>query len=391
MTLQKKIANKIKEKKGVTLIGILLGALAFGILAIPMARWIIQMTQTIAANERSVAALSAQLEMQAVMEDRWHIINDMSIDQLKTATTKTTTYGKYTVKEEYAAAGKYNATTGACVAGTASGTEQLCRQVTLTVTGPEGTTPLGPVKAIRVASPSSRIANLETRVAAAENKFGDYYTKAQINSALASYATTAAVSSSLGNYYTKAQINSALASYATTAAVSSSLGDYYTKAQINNAFVKNGNSFEMSFKYENQDDSVSMPEGKALYAYLGGTKVPLSSAGGSGKPAGLEDGWVRLGSGLILQWGFSKQTYGGTDNLVYDASLHGFPIPFKKPFPNGILFCSTSTALIPPSYPSETHGWIDLVSYDKNKVVVSYSGVEGFIYPFRAFYFAIGY
>ena len=107
MTIQKKIANKIKEKKGITLIGILLGAVAFGLLAFPMARWVMQMTQNIAANERSVAALGAQLEMQAIMEDRWHIINDMSIDQLKAATTKTTTYGKYSVKEEYATAGKY--------------------------------------------------------------------------------------------------------------------------------------------------------------------------------------------------------------------------------------------------------------------------------------------
>lgn len=219
MTIQKKIANKIKEKKGLTLIGILLGAVAFGLIAFPMARWVMHMTQNIAANERSVAAIGSQLEMQAVLEDRWHIINDMTIDQLKAATTKTTTYGNYSVKEEYATAGKYNASTGACVAGTASGTEQVCRQVTMTVTGPAGTTPLGPVVAIRVATPSSRIANLETRMTNAENKFANYSTTAQMNS-------------TLGNYYTKSQINSTLGSYATTAAVSNTLGNYYTKAQV---------------------------------------------------------------------------------------------------------------------------------------------------------------
>lgn len=219
MTIQKKIANKIKEKKGLTLIGILLGAVAFGLIAFPMARWVMHMTQNIAANERSVAAIGSQLEMQAIMEDRWHIINDMTIDQLKAATTKTTTYGKYSVKEEYATAGKYNASTGACVAGTASGTEQVCRQVTMTVTGPAGTTQLGPVVAIRVATPSERMASLETRMTNAENKFANYSTTAQINS-------------TLGNYYTKSQINSTLGSYATTAAVSNTLGNYYTKAQV---------------------------------------------------------------------------------------------------------------------------------------------------------------
>ncbi len=241
MTIQKKITKKIKEKKGLTLIGILLGAVAFGLLAFPMARWVMQMTQNIAANERSVAALGAQLEMQAIMEDRWHIINDMSIDQLKAATTKTTTYGKYSVKEEYATAGKYNASTGACASGTASGTEQLCRQVTLTVTGPAGTTPLGPVKAFRVATPSSRMANLETRVAAAEKKFGDYSTTAQMNT-------------KFGDYYTKSQINSTLGSYATTAAVSNTLGNYYTKAQVDSKDTTINNKFS-SYYTSTQTDS----------------------------------------------------------------------------------------------------------------------------------------
>ena len=33
----------------------------------------------------------------------------------------------------------------------------------------------------------------------------------------------------------------------------------------------------MTLKYENIDNSVTMPSGKALYAYLGGTKLPIGN------------------------------------------------------------------------------------------------------------------
>lgn len=236
MTIQKKIANKIKEKKGLTLIGILLGAVAFGLLAFPMARWVMSMTQTVATHERKVADIGIQLEMQSVLEDRWHIINDMSIDQLKAATTKTTTYGKYSVKEEYKAAGKYNASTGACAAGTTpSSSEQLCREVTMTVTGPAGTTPLGPVVAIRAATPSERMAALETKAANLETKVAAAQSTADTAKANAATAQSTANTAKTNAATAQASANAAQ-STANTAnsnanSALSKFGSYYTKSE----------------------------------------------------------------------------------------------------------------------------------------------------------------
>lgn len=237
MTLQKKVANKIQEQKGVTLIGILLGAVAFGLLAIPMARWVISMTETVATNERKVADIGIQLEMQSALEDRWHIINDMSIDQLKAATTKTTTYGKYTVKEEYKAAGKYNTSTGACVAGTPSASEQVCREVTMTVTGPAGTTPLGPVVAIRAATPSERMAALETKAANLETKVA-----AAQSTADTAKANAATAQSTANTAKTNAATAQSTANTAKTNADSalSKFGSYYTKTQVDSKISSSG-------------------------------------------------------------------------------------------------------------------------------------------------------
>ena len=58
---------------------------------------------------------------------------------------------------------------------------------------------------------------------------------------------------------------------ATPTRVSQNLGNFYVK---NDNFPK-----EFKVKMEDKDESVEMPEGKALYAYVDGQKVPLSSQG----------------------------------------------------------------------------------------------------------------
>ena len=59
---------------------------------------------------------------------------------------------------------------------------------------------------------------------------------------------------------------------ATPTRVSQNLGNYYVK---NDNFPK-----EFKVAMEDEDESVEMPEGKAIYAYVDGQKVPLSSQGG---------------------------------------------------------------------------------------------------------------
>ena len=64
----------------------------------------------------------------------------------------------------------------------------------------------------------------------------DYYTANEIDTTLASYATTAAmaqaIATAIADYYTKAQIDTTLEDYATIADVAATLADYYTKTQV---------------------------------------------------------------------------------------------------------------------------------------------------------------
>ena len=64
----------------------------------------------------------------------------------------------------------------------------------------------------------------------------DYYTKNQIDTTLANYATTAAmaqaIATAIADYYTKAQVDTKLEDYATIAGVAATLADYYTKEQV---------------------------------------------------------------------------------------------------------------------------------------------------------------
>ena len=64
----------------------------------------------------------------------------------------------------------------------------------------------------------------------------NYYTANEIDTTLASYATTAAmaqaIATAIANYYTKQQIDTKLEDYATIAGVAATLANYYTKTQV---------------------------------------------------------------------------------------------------------------------------------------------------------------
>lgn len=81
----------------------------------------------------------------------------------------------------------------------------------------------------------------------------------------------------------------------------------------------------MTLKYENEDKTVTMPAGKALYAYLGNTKLPIGS--NTSKIEGnTTQQETELGNGLIVKWGILK-------NVLFDEN-HYETIPFINPFKN---------------------------------------------------------
>ncbi len=110
------------------------------------------MTQAINANEIKLDQLKNELEMKSALEDRWRQINDMSLDEFKSASDKTTDYGKYKISEAFGALGTYNEN-GTCSGGEPSdSSKKACRVATLTVKDKDGNSVLGPISATRVAS-----------------------------------------------------------------------------------------------------------------------------------------------------------------------------------------------------------------------------------------------
>lgn len=147
-----------KDKRGMGSIMTVLGAaVAAAIIVFPLARWQMSLNTNVATVTNSLDNAGVKLEMMSALEDRWRQINDMNIDAFKAATNKTTKYGKYTVTESYGTLGIYNESTGNCDSGTPDDDDKACRVATLTVTGPEGVLPLGPVTATRVASAGSNV------------------------------------------------------------------------------------------------------------------------------------------------------------------------------------------------------------------------------------------
>ena len=85
---------------------------------------------------------------------------------------------------------------------------------------------------------------------------------------------------------------------ATPTRVSQNLGNYYVK---NDNFPK-----EFRVAMEDEDESVEMPEGKALYAYVDGQKVPLSSQSGSGSGCGMPDTLHPMDFNTLISKGYLK-------------------------------------------------------------------------------------
>ncbi len=94
--------------------------------------------------------------------------------------------------------------------------------------------------------------------------------------------------------------------------------------QGSKTFVRNGNapSKQMTIKYENENKSITMPTGKAFYAYLNGTKYPLGG-GGNSTFSKNESGYYKTAEGFIIQWGKVHQN----DDADGSATAH-FPIAF---------------------------------------------------------------
>ena len=127
---------------------------------------------------------------------------------------------------------------------------------------------------------------------------------------------------------------------ATPTRVSQNLGNYYVK---NDNFPK-----EFRVAMEDEDESVEMPEGKALYAYVDGQKVPLSSQSGgycaadtvtqnaksitipfsatdgwNAKAVITEDGIARVNAPYSYGVTFNGRTLGYTLNPTHTGSYGG--------------------------------------------------------------------
>ncbi len=143
----------LKNSHGMgSMMTVLGAAVAAAVIVFPLARWQMSLSNNTATVSESLDNAGVKLEMMSALEDRWRQINDMNLDEFKVATDKTTTYGRYTVSESFGTLGKYNSSTGKCDAETPGDDDKACRTATLTVIGPDGVLPLGPVTATRVAS-----------------------------------------------------------------------------------------------------------------------------------------------------------------------------------------------------------------------------------------------
>ncbi len=189
MTIQKKITNKLKEKKGFSLLLILAGVIAFALIAIPMAKWLIHMAGVIAKNEESLQNFSDRLEMQSIIQDYWQQMNSSTYDEFQAAITAkgkkwTENVGsKYTLTINFSDDGKYDGAT--CRVGTAAGaSERHCRNVSLSIVSKSNASLTESLQTTRVsmAGESAKISELESKLSANESKFSQYYKKTESDS-----------------------------------------------------------------------------------------------------------------------------------------------------------------------------------------------------------------
>lgn len=189
MTIQNKLANKIKEKKGFSLLGILAGAIAFAILAFPMAKWIMQMGWNITENEKKLQKFSDRLEMQSIIQDYWQQMNSATYEDFETAVDNkgkkwTENIGnKYTVTIEFSNDGKYDNAVCKVDVPTAIN-DRHCRNVSLSIISKNDSSLVESLQTTRVslANESEKLAELRNKLLELDSKFGQYYKKTESDS-----------------------------------------------------------------------------------------------------------------------------------------------------------------------------------------------------------------
>ena len=151
-----RFSRLFKNRRGIGSIMTILGAaVAAAVIVFPLARWQMSLSSNVANVSTQLNDVTTKLEALSVLEDRWRQINDMNIDEFKTATTKTTDYGKFKVTEQYSTGVGIYQSNGTC-SGTYvdNGTNRACRKVTLTVQDAAG-------NVISSAGPATRVASAD--------------------------------------------------------------------------------------------------------------------------------------------------------------------------------------------------------------------------------------
>lgn len=138
MDLQRKIAGKLKEKKGATLVGVLVGMVAIGLLAFPIVRWIASVTQSLSMDGKKLLYNGESLEMQSIIQDYLQQLNASTYEDIENkisakGTIWTENIGdKYTLKISFGSKGKYAG--ASCNMSATPGTDdRSCRQATITL------------------------------------------------------------------------------------------------------------------------------------------------------------------------------------------------------------------------------------------------------------------
>ncbi len=172
---------------------------------------------------------------------------------------------------------------------------------------------------------SSALANYTTLTNLASSESSTLgQAEAYTNSALANYVTSGTLSATLANYaslgyvngtfwpasyisanfYTAAAVNSILGSYYTAAQVNSLLGSYYTAAQVNSIIAGYYSAAQVNSLVAN---------------YL-----PVSTWNAGFAASNTANGYQRLPSGAIMQWGLVNAS-GGSSGTTFN-----FNVPFQS-------------------------------------------------------------
>lgn len=172
---------KIDKRHGFGLVGILAAIAAAGVIMIPLTRWYISMTQ-------GTEGLNEKLEMQSIIQDYWSQLNAATYDEFNEAivakgTTWTEDIGdKYKLTIEFSADGKFEDAT--CNVGAAAGAdEKHCRKTKILLVSTQNPLLRESMEATRVYSlaENARLAAMENRITANEVRFGQYFTKSEVD------------------------------------------------------------------------------------------------------------------------------------------------------------------------------------------------------------------